>query len=140
MLFLTDRRIVFQAHAFNFGSKYDEYDLSQIQTNGNTVNIKTTSNWISFNISFYTKFGEKNSFVVTRSQKNEWKRQIRKAVASFVRSRVSVPENIPKEEIPKVTALIDVVQCEGCGAYVIVTAGNVTKCNYCDRPTTLKLK
>ena len=137
VLFLTDQRIVFQAHAFNFGSKFDEYDLSQIQTKGNTVNIKTTSNWISFNISFYTKFGEKLSFVVTRSQKNEWVRQITEAVTSFVRSGVSVPEKIPEAEVQKVTAQLKVVQCEGCGAYVIVTAGKVTKCDYCDRPTIL---
>ena len=51
MLFLTNQRIVFQAHVFNFGSKFDEYELSDIQTQGNTVNIVTTSNWIiSFNI------------------------------------------------------------------------------------------
>lgn len=31
-LFLTDQRIVFQAHGFNFGSKFDEYQLSDIQT------------------------------------------------------------------------------------------------------------
>lgn len=43
-LFLTDQRIVFQAHGFNFGSKFDEYQLSDIQTQGNTVNIKTTTN------------------------------------------------------------------------------------------------
>lgn len=138
MLFLTDQRIVFQAHGFNFGSKFDEYELSEIQTQGNTVNIKTTSNLgISFNISFYTKSSLKLSFVVTNRQKNEWIRQITNAVTSFVRSTVSVPENIPEEEVQKVTAQIEVVQCEGCGAFVIVTAGNVTKCGYCDRPTIL---
>lgn len=91
-LFLTDQRIVFKAHALNFGSKFDEYELSDIQTQGNTVNIKTTSNLISFNITFYTKSGEKLSFVVTRSQKNEWIRQITEAITSLARSRVSVPE------------------------------------------------
>ena len=88
-LFLTDQRIVFQAHGFNFGSKFDEYQLSDIQTQGNTVNIKTTTNLISFNITFYTKYGEELSFVVTRSQKNEWIRQITEAVTSLARSRIS---------------------------------------------------
>lgn len=133
-LFLTDQRIVFQAHGFNFGSKFDEYALSDIQIQGNTVNIKTTSNLISFNITFFTKSGEKLSFVVTRSQKNEWIRQITEAVTSLARSMVSVPDNIPEVEIQKITAQIKAVQCEGCGAFVIVTVGNAAKCDYCGRP------
>ncbi|MBO5439702.1 MAG: PH domain-containing protein [Clostridia bacterium] len=134
-LFLTDQRIVFKAHAINFGSKFDEYELSEIATQGNTVNIKTTSNLISFNITFYTKSGEKLSFVVTRSQKNEWIREITEAITSLARSRVSVPENIPQEEVQKITAQIKAVQCEGCGAFVIATVGNAAKCDYCGRPT-----
>lgn len=86
-LFLTDRRLVFKAHAFNFGSKIDEYNLEDIQINGDTVNIKTSSNGIlgicfSFNISFYTKSGEKLSFVVAKSQKNEWIQKITEAVTT----------------------------------------------------------
>lgn len=86
-LFLTDRRLVFKAHAFNFGSKIDEYNLEDIQINGDTVNIKTSSNGIlgicfSFNISFYTKSGEKLSFVVAKSQKNEWIQKITEAVSA----------------------------------------------------------
>lgn len=134
-LFLTDQRIVFQAHAINFGSKFDEYELSQIQTQGNTVNIKTTSNLISFNISFYTKSYKKLSFVVTRSQKNEWIRKIAESITTLSRSNVSMPENISKAEIETVTAQIKAVQCAGCGAFVIVTLGNTSKCNYCGRPT-----
>lgn len=66
-LFLTNKRIVFKAHAINFGSKFDEYYLSEIQMHGNTVNIKVTSNaFISYNISFFTKSGENLSFVVTK--------------------------------------------------------------------------
>ncbi len=133
-LFLTDQRIVFQAHGFNFGSKFDEYELSDIQTQGNTVNIKTTSNLVSFNITFYTKSGEKLSFVVTRSQKNEWIRQITEAITSLARSIVSVPENTPEAEVQKITAQIKAVQCGGCGAFVIVTVGNASKCDYCGRP------
>ncbi len=133
-LFLTDQRIVFQAHKFNFGSKLDEYELSDIQIQGNTVNIKTTSNLISFNITFYTKSGEKLSFVVTRSQKNEWIRQITEAITSLAHSMVSVPENIPEAEVKKITAQIKAVQCDGCGAFVIVTVGNASKCDYCGRP------
>lgn len=134
-LFLTDQRIVFQAHGFNFGSKFDEYELSQIQAQGNTVNIKTASNLVSFNITFHTKSAEELSFVVTRSQKNEWIRQITEAITTLARSNVSMPENISKAEIEKITAQIKAVQCEGCGAFVIVTLGNATKCNYCGRPT-----
>lgn len=105
-LFLTDQRIVFQAYGFNFGSKFDEYELFDIQTQDNTVNIKTTSNLISFNITFYTISGEKLSFVVTRSQKGEWIRQITEAITSLVRSRVSIPEDISKVEVEKVATQI----------------------------------
>jgi hypothetical protein len=134
-LFLTDQRIVFQAHAFNFGSKFDEYELTEIQTKGNTVNIRTTSNLISFNISFYTKSGEELSFVVTRSQKDEWIRQITNALTTSVQSNVSLPENISEHDAKKVVSQIKVVQCGGCGAFVIVTTGNVSVCEYCGRPT-----
>ena len=133
-LFLTDQRIVFQAHGFNFGSKFDEYELSDIQTQGNTVNIKTNSNLISFNITFYTKLDEKLSFVVTRRQKDEWVKKITEAITSLARSRVSVPEDISKVQVEKIATQIKAVQCEGCGAFVIVTAGNVAKCDYCGRP------
>ena len=134
-LFLTDQRIVFQAHGLNFGSKFDEYELSEIQTQGNTVNIKTTSNIISFNITFYTKSGEKLSFVVKRNQKNEWIRQITEAISTFTCAGISMPENIPQAEISNITARIKGVQCEGCGAFVIVTSGNAVSCDYCGRPT-----
>lgn len=133
-LFLTDQRIVFKAHAFNFGSKFDEYELSQIELQGNTVNIKTTSNLVSFTITFHTKSAEELSFVVTRSQKNEWIKQITEAITTLARSNVSMPENITKEDVEKITAQIKAIQCEGCGAFVIVALGNVTKCNYCGRP------
>lgn len=134
-LFLTNQRLVFQAHALNFGSKFDEYELSDIQTHGSTVNIKTTSNLVSFNITFYTKFGEKLSFVVTRSQKNEWIKQITEAITSLTRSNISFPDNIPETKAQEITSQIKVVQCEGCSAFVIVTGGNVSKCDYCGRPT-----
>jgi len=129
MLFLTNQRIVFKAHAFNFGSKVDEYELSDIQTQNNTVNIKTSSNFnISFNITFSTKSGEELSFVVTRKQKDEWIRQIIHAVASC--TKISMPENISEVEKTQ----IKVVQCEGCGAFVIVASGNTARCDYCGRP------
>lgn len=134
-LFLTNQRIVFKAHGFNIGSKFDEYELSDIQMQGNTVNIKTTSNLISFNITFYTKSGEKLSFVVTRSQKNEWIKQITEAITSLARSRVSILENSPEVEVKEITAEIKAVQCDGCGAFVIVTVGTAAKCDYCGRPT-----
>lgn len=90
---------------------------------------------ISFNITFYTKYGEELSFVVTRSQKNEWIRQITEAVTSLARSRISFPANIPEEDKENISAQIKVIQCQGCGAFVITTAGNAAKCDYCGRPT-----
>lgn len=134
-LFLTDQRIVFQAHGFNLGSKFDEYELSDIQTQDNTVNIKTTSNLLSFNITFQMKSGEQLSFVVTRSQKNEWIRRITEAVTASVRSRISFPEHISEDDKEKISAQIKAIQCQGCGAFVIVTPGSVAKCDYCGRPT-----
>lgn len=133
-LFLTDQRVVFRAHKFNFNSRVYEYELSDIQTRGNTVNIKTSSNLISFNIEFYTKSGEKLSFVVTRRQKNEWIEQITKAITTLARSKVIVPENIPQEEVNNSCNQIKAIQCVGCGAFVIVTEGVVSKCDYCGRP------
>ena len=109
--------------------------MSNIQSNGNTINIKTTTNLVSFNITFYTKYGEKLSFVVKRSQKNEWIRQITEAVTSLARSNISFPNNMSEENKKKVSAQIKVIQCEGCGAFVIVTTGRVAKCEYCGRPT-----
>ena len=40
-----------------------------------------------------------------------------------------------EENKKKVSAQIKVIQCEGCGAFVIVTTGRVAKCEYCGRPT-----
>lgn len=134
-LFLTDQRLVFKAHGFNIGSKVDTYELSEIQTQGNTMNIKTASNLISFTISFYTRNGETLSFVVKRSSKNEWIEKITNAVTSYVRSNISMPAGIPQAEAQRMASMVKVVQCEGCGAFVIVTAGNVAKCDYCGRPT-----
>jgi len=134
-LFLTDQRIVFKAHGLNFGSKMDEYELSEIQTQGNTVDIKTTTNLISFNITFSTKSGEKLSFVVTRKDKNEWIQKIIEAVTSFTRANISLPENISQEEKDKITSQINVAQCGGCGAFVIITSKTAVKCDYCGRPT-----
>lgn len=134
-LFLTNQRIVFQAHGFNFGSKVDEYSLSEIQTQGSTINIKTASNLISFTISFSTRSGEELGFVVTRSQKNEWIQKLTEAVTAYTRANIAMPPNIPQEEAQRITAQVKVVQCSGCGAFVIVTQGNVSKCDYCGRPT-----
>ena len=79
-LFLTNQRIVFKAHAFNFGSKIDEYRLSDIQ---NPASIRSTSYMVSNNISFATKSGEYLSFVVTRKDTDEWIYQITQAVNSL---------------------------------------------------------
>lgn len=92
-------------------------------------------NYILILCTFYTKYGEELSFVVTRSQKNEWIRQITEAVTSLARSRISFPANIPEEDKENISAQIKVIQCQGCGAFVITTAGNAAKCDYCGRPT-----
>ncbi len=134
MLFLTNQRLVFKAHALNFGSKVDSYELSEIETEGNTLNIKVSSNLISFNIKLKTKSGEEISFVVTRKQKDAWIDGIIDAVTSYAQQGISFPEDISENERQIITTQIRAVLCEGCGAVVIVKNGTASKCDYCGRP------
>ena len=129
-LYLTNQRIIFKAHALNFGSKLDEYYLTNIWTQGNTVKIFTSSNLISFNITMYTQMGEKVSFVVKKSQKDEWIRQLTYAVSAIAYARNPVMQmqmNGPATQLR-------VTQCSGCGAFVILSGGTAVTCDYCNRP------
>lgn len=68
-LILTDRRLVFIAHAINVGSKFDEIPLSQVAVSGKTLNIFCpTPNMIQVT----TVDGEKHQFVVSGKQKDKW--------------------------------------------------------------------
>ena len=137
-LFLTNQRLVFKAHMFNLGSKCDSYELSDIQVEGNSVNIKVSSNLgISCNIAMKLKNGEELAFVVTKKQTAEWEKNIADALTRFVRSNTSLPPEIPRELAESTLGQISVVQCGGCGAFVVVTSGAVTNCEYCGRPHTL---
>lgn len=138
MLFLTDQRLAFQAHALNFGSKRSSYNLSSIQIEGNSVNIKVTSNFgVSFNITMMLKNGEEISFVVAKKQMDDWVKNISSALTRFVRSNVTMPPDAPKEQVESTLSKISVVQCGSCGAFVVVTLGAITHCEYCGRPHTL---
>lgn len=134
-LYLTNQRIVFKAHALNFGSKFDAYHLTDIQVQGNTLHIFTSSNaGFSANITFYTRLGEKLSFVVTNKQRDAWIQGITYAVTAMVRNHISFPQNTPPAYIQQYTSQIRVERCESCGAWVILQPGVVTNCDYCARP------
>ena len=133
-LFLTNQRIVFKAHGFNFGSKIDEYELSQINAKNNTFEIFTSSNLASTNITFHTNNGEKLSFVVTNKQKNMWIEQISNAIKDFSFNEISMPTNIPETKKEEIKSQIKVVQCQGCGACVVIY-NQLAFCEYCGRPT-----
>ena len=137
-LYLTNQRLVFIAHAFNLGSKFDEYQLSEIATKGNTFRFKTSTNLISFNIYIELKSGEEIGFVVTRNQKDLWIENIGQAILEFVSQTIAIPENATDtqhQQISNAVSQIKVVSCAGCGAYVVVMGGLAT-CEYCGRPTT----
>lgn len=138
MLFLTNQRLVFQAHALNIGSKYSSYEISDIQINEHSANIKVTSNFrISFNITMKMKSGEEISFVVAKKQKNEWVNKIEYVFTKYIQSKIAMSSEISQGQPESVLAKIAVVQCESCGAFVVVTSGAITRCEYCGRPHTL---
>lgn len=79
-LILTNRRLVFIAHAFNFGSKFDEIPLSEIAITGNDFNLlMPTPNMIRV----VMKDGEQYEFVVTGAQKEAWKQKIAEAALAY---------------------------------------------------------
>jgi hypothetical protein len=144
-LFLTNQRIIFIAHAFNVGSKFDEIPLDQIVVSGNSFKFKITSNLVSFNIVIETK-SKTEKFVVTRKQKNMWIEKIGSALRAYVKQNITVPKSdceyrsSPTIAVPESTdaaaviSQIKVVNCKGCGAFVVVMGG-VARCEYCGSPT-----
>lgn len=141
-LFLTNQRVVFQAHALNFVEKKNySWELKNIETNGSSFNIKVAPNklmgmLVSYNITFNTTQNETLSFVVTKKQKDEWVQGITNALTENIHSNIQLPPGISSDQASVATSMVKVVQCESCGAFLVVTAGNVTKCEYCDRPYT----
>ena len=83
-LVLTDRRLVFIAHALNFGSKFDEIPFSKITFTGNTLNLLLpTPNMIRVN----TVDGKNQGFSVTGKQKTQWKEKIAEVVQNYRREQ-----------------------------------------------------
>ena len=79
-LILTNKRLVFIAHALNFGSKFDEIPFPTIALTGNILNIFVpTPNMIKV----VTTDGKNHQFVVVGKQKDEWKLKIAETVKSF---------------------------------------------------------
>ena len=132
MLYLTNQRLAFIANGFS--SKIDEVPLSEIQTSGNTFHFKTSSNLISFNMTISLKSGKKIGFVVTRNQKDIWIEKIGQAILENISANISMPD-MPAEVRAQVMPQIKVIDCQGCGAFVIVMSGSLAKCEYCGRPT-----
>ena len=72
-LYLTDRRLVFLAHAFNFGAKFNEIPLADVAVTGGTFNLLVpTPNMIKV----ITKDGKQYQFVVSGRQKEAWQKAI----------------------------------------------------------------
>ena len=68
-LILTNRRLIFKAHALNFGSKFDEIPLSEITRTDKKLNIFCpTPNMIKI----CTLNGKTYQFVVTGKLKDLW--------------------------------------------------------------------
>ena len=138
-LYLTNQRLVFRAHALNFGSKVDDYSLAQIMMNGNTVNLKTSNLGISCDMTFETKSGANLGFIVSKKQKDDWIYYITEAVKEYACSRITIPEEVSDFQVEEVKETIKkqirVEHCRGCGAFVILNGQDVVKCDYCGRPT-----
>ena len=82
-LILTDRRIIFKAHALNIGSKLDTIELTDIAMTGNTINLLTPSPNM---IQVQTKDGKKYQFVVTGKEKDAWLKEITAAADKLISS------------------------------------------------------
>lgn len=131
-LYLTNQRLVFIAHALNFGSKFNEIPLSNIATAGNTFKFHVSSNAVSFNLTIETKNGGNEKFVITRSQKDLWIQKIGEAILGYVTQNISLPKNSQGHTIA--APQMKVVNCQGCGHFVLVMSGSVAVCEYCGRP------
>ena len=80
-LILTNQRLVFKAHAFNFGSKLDEVSLSELASAGKGIITPWIMTANKIEVSLIS--GEKWKFVVTGKQKEQWKQKINEAVSSY---------------------------------------------------------
>lgn len=80
MLILTDRRLVFIAHALNIGSKFDQIPFADIALTGNTLNLLVPSPNM---IRVVLKNGKSESFVVSGKEKEQWKAGIAQAVRTW---------------------------------------------------------
>ncbi len=79
-LILTNKSLVFQAHAFNLGSKLDKIPLENIANVDKGFNpLVPTPNMIKVE----TRLGEKYEFVVVGRDKEKWLEIIPKAVSEF---------------------------------------------------------
>jgi hypothetical protein len=72
-LILTDKRLVFIAHALNVGKQFEEIPFSEIAVSGDTLNLFVpTPNMVKI----VTRNGKTHQFVVSGKQKAEWKQKI----------------------------------------------------------------
>ena len=79
-LILTNKSLVFQAHAFNLGSKLDKIPLENIANVDKGFNpLVPTPNMIKVE----TRLGEKYEFVVVGRDKEKWLEIIPKVVSEF---------------------------------------------------------
>ena len=79
-LILTNKNLVFQAHAFNLGSKLDKIPLENIANVDKGFNpLVPTPNMIKVE----TRLGEKYEFVVVGRDKEKWLEIIPKVVSEF---------------------------------------------------------
>lgn len=92
-LYLTNKRLVFKAHAFNLGSSFDEIPFSKIAFTGNTLNLlMPTPNMIRVN----TTDSKNHGFIVTGKQKEQWKQKISEVVQEYRNNcepTISTPQN-----------------------------------------------
>lgn len=81
VLTLTDRRIVFCAHAINIGSKFDEIPLNMIAVTSNTLNLLCpTPNSIRVTL----RDGTGHTFIVVGKDKENWKNAISRVTAMLM--------------------------------------------------------
>lgn len=107
-LYLTNKRLIFKAHAFNLGSSFDEIPFSKIAFTGNTLNLlMPTPNMIRVN----TTDGKNHGFIVTGKQKEQWKQKITEVVQEYKNNCENSQQTIPKnDEIVVATPVPDTNQ------------------------------
>jgi hypothetical protein len=83
-LILTNNRLVFIAHGFNLGKKFEEIPFSQVAFSGNTLSLLVPSPSM---IKVVTRDGKTHKFVVRGKQKEEWKQKISEVVQKYKESK-----------------------------------------------------